>query len=255
MSKKKKSILLVIILVICIFIFILILNKNNSNLIVNETKNCDNVAKLYYETDEKIIYSYCLDSIEVIVNNKTIDLKEYLKNNSIDNLINMLEKESTFYDGGTSIYKDGGTKKITTNGITLIKCNTLDGNRDIYIGSKNMKYKSNFCKNDNSTFTRTYTIKKIENYKEQNCNDCLTCVCGKSLSVTLNQFQSETKTVVIDSYWDELFENKTYEFEFMLNEDATNIEDNIEFIFKNSTIVEIRETEKVGLLQRQDEIK
>lgn len=255
MDKKKKYFLFVIILVVCIFIFVLLLNKNNSNLIVNELENCDNVAKLYYETDRVKIYSYCLDSIEVIVDDKTIDLKEYLKNNTIDNLINMLEKESTFYDGGTTIYKDGGTKKITSKGITLIKCNTLDGNRDIYIGNKDMEYKANFCKNDNKTFTRTYTIIKVEDYKEENCNDCLTCVCSKSLSVTLNQFQAETKTVIIDSYWDEIFENKTYEFEFMLNEDATNIEDNIDFIFKNSRIVEIRETEKVGLLQRQDEIK
>ena len=255
MSKKKKCILLVIILVICVFIFTLLLNKNNSNLIVNEIENCDNEAKLYYEIDGKKIYSYCLDIVEIVVDDKNIDLKEYLKNNSIDDLVDMLEKESTFYDGGTSIYKDGGTKKITSNGITLIRCNTLDGNRDIYIGNKDMEYKVNFCKNDNRTFTRTYMIKKIEDYKEQNCNDCLTCVCGKSLSVTLNQFQSETKTVIIDSYWDELFENKTYEFEFMLNEGITDIEDNIEFIFKNSTIVEIRETNKVGLLQRQDEIK
>ena len=46
----------------------------------------------------------------------------------------------------------------------------------------------------------------------------------------------------------------TYEFEFMLYDDIINIEDNIESIFKNSIIVEIRKTNKIGSLQRQDRI-
>ena len=30
--------------------------------------------------------------------------------------------------------------------ITLIKCNTIDGNKDIYIGDYNLNFKSNICK-------------------------------------------------------------------------------------------------------------
>jgi len=56
--------------------------------------------------------------------------------------------------------------------------------------------------------------------------------------------------------WDiKLEENKTYEFELQLYEDATNIEDSIEYIFKYSNIIEIRETDKTGLEQSQEPIK
>ena len=47
-------------------------------------------------------------------------------------------------------------------------------------------------------------------------------------------------------------ENKTYEFEFQLYSDAKNIEDSVNYIFKNSTIVEIRETDRMGLEQLQE---
>lgn len=256
MNKKKRNILILfgIILTICILIVIFIINTNNSNFIVNETSNCDNVAKLYYQYNNQKIYTYCLDKVEVIVDDKKTELKEYLKSNGIDDLINKLEKESTFDDGGTTIYKDGGTKKITGNGLTLIKCNTLEGNNDIYIGNKDMEFKLNFCKNDNRTFTRTYTIKKVENYAEQQYENGVPVTYGKSLSVTLSQFQGETKTVIINNLWDELIENQTYEFEFILNGDTSDIEDNIKSIFKNSTIVEVRSTKKEGLSQRQDAI-
>ena len=53
--------------------------------------------------------------------------------------------------------------------------------------------------------------------------------------------------------WDiKLEENKTYEFELQLYEDAKDIEDTIEYIFKYSNIIEIRETDKTGLDQLQE---
>ena len=36
------------------------------------------------------------------------------------------------------IYKDGGSVIYKYDNYTIIKCNTLDGNRDVYIGSKDM---------------------------------------------------------------------------------------------------------------------
>lgn len=40
----------------------------------------------------------------------------------------------------------------------------------------------------------------------------------------------------------------------MINEDVTNVKDEIEDIFKNSTIVGIKETTKTGLEQIQEPI-
>mgnify|MGYP003315501148 CR=1 FL=1 len=79
-----------------------------------------------------------------IIDNKSIELKDYLKNNTLDSLIKKLELISSYYDGGTNIYNDGGTKKITNNGMTLIKCNTIDGNKDVIIGE--YEHLVDFCK-------------------------------------------------------------------------------------------------------------
>ena len=59
---------------------------------------------------------------------------------SIKDLTNKLEKTATLDDGGTTIYKD------EDKNITVIACNTLDGNRDVYIGDYQLYYKENMCK-------------------------------------------------------------------------------------------------------------
>jgi hypothetical protein len=47
-------------------------------------------------------------------------------------------------------YKDTGkTQNIdsgfTNNGLTILKCNTKEGNKDVYIGPKWMNYEKGFC--------------------------------------------------------------------------------------------------------------
>ena len=97
-------------------------------------------------------------------------------------------------------------------------------------------------------------IKDISKYTEQQYDEDGNRVSyGNSFKVELNEFQGETKTVIINNLWDITLEkNKTYEFEFMINEDVTNVKDEIEDIFKNSTIVGVKETTKTGLEQIQE---
>ena len=59
---------------------------------------------------------------------------------SIVSITNLLNKQSILKDGGTIIFKN------KDKNITLIKCNTIDGNKDIYIGNYNLNFKSNMCK-------------------------------------------------------------------------------------------------------------
>ena len=118
-----------------------------------------------------------------------------------------------------------------------------------------MKYKSNFCKDNNNTFTRTYTVKKIEKYTKQQYENGIPVTYAKSFEVTLSQYQGKTETVIINNISIDLIKDKTYEFEFMLYKDNKNIEDTIESIFKNTHIVEIRETNKTGLDQIQEPIQ
>lgn len=114
---------------------------------VDETNLCDK-EQLYYEGNDYNIYTYCLNSINIHDGNEVKSLSDIISKNNdiIDKIISELIPKDTIYDGGTTIYKDGGTKKITSNGITIIKCNTLDGNRDIYIGADSLEFQDNFCK-------------------------------------------------------------------------------------------------------------
>lgn len=224
---------------------------NISNISSNANEDCNNKAQLLVEQNDRKIYTYCLNNATIKINDKEENLKNFIETDSkaIDKIINTLKLKDSFSDGGTKLYKG--------KNLTLVKCNTLDGNRDIYIGDQNMEFKQNFCDNDNYTFVRTYTVKSIKEYKEQQYTDDGTPVSyGNSFEVELYQFQAETKKVIINNLWDiKLEENKTYEFELQLYEDATNIEDSVEYIFKHSNIIEIRETDKIGLDQVQEPIK
>ncbi len=214
-----------------------------------QNQNECNKPELLMSKEERNIYTYCLENTTIKINDENIELKNYIEDNNdaINQIISTLKLEDTLMDGGTQIYKGD---------ITLIQCNTLDGNQDVYIGNKDMEFKQNFCKDNNYTFIRTYTINEVSKYTEQQYTEEGSPVTyGNSFKVTLSEFQGETKTVIINNLWDITLEkDKTYEFEFMLNEDAIEIEEKIEYIFKNSTIVGVKETAKTGLEQLQEPI-
>jgi len=229
-------------------------NKYNYIIEVIEKDNCNYKPELYYTEDERSIYTYCLDSVKITEDGKTTELKSYIKshNKTLGQVINTLILESSLNDGEKESYLDGGTKKITNNDLTFIRCNATFQSYDIYIGPKNMKMKSNFCNADNRTFVRTYTVKSVEKYTEQQyTEDGVPTWYFNSFKVTLSQFQGETKELIINAIPIDLKEDETYEFEFMNN---GILNDDIESIFKKSTIVEIRKTDKIGLAQTQDSI-
>jgi len=245
----KKKIIYLILMLICITGC----NKNDSILDItfSNIDDCNRKPQLLIGKDNINIYTYCINNIKVNTSNKQINLKEYLANNdnSIENIIKTLILDDVIYDGGTKIYKG--------NNITLIKCNTLEGNKDIYIGNSDMKYKSNFCKENNYTFFKTYTILSASEYtKQQYTEDGMEVTYGNSFEVKLKDFKGKEDVVIINNIWDiKLEKDKTYEFEFMLFEGATKIEDSIEYIFKNSQILEIKENNKGINNQINEKIK
>ena len=60
--------------------------------------------------------------------------------NSLKSVTDLLEKEANLKDGGTTIYKD------KDKNMTIIACNTLKGNKDVYIGDYQLSFKDNMCK-------------------------------------------------------------------------------------------------------------
>ncbi len=249
--KKTLNILFTIIILL---VLIVLLNKHRiietesktlykntiKELFVSKAQSCDYKPKLYYEFNKRKIYTYCVDSVMVVENDNALELKDYLKNHSFNNILNFLEKKSFLWDGGTEEYKDRESKKIS-----LINCHTLKGNRDIYIGDEKMRFKANFCKDYNETFTKIYTIDKIENYKVQQYEDGIPVSYGKSLKITLKSTSGKKTTVILNNIFDDLKINKTYEFEFELNSEDDLYENILDKdIFKNYNIVEIREIKK-----------
>ena len=109
-----------------------------------KTKDCDIQVSSYYDFEEVEIYLVCLDEINLEVEDSIITLRDYFSksdqtfNDSINNLINSMNLVDTYKDGGTKLYKN--------DSIALIKCNTIDGNKDIYIGDTNLEYQENYCK-------------------------------------------------------------------------------------------------------------
>ena len=59
---------------------------------------------------------------------------------SLKSVTDLLETEANLKDGGTAIYKD------KDKNMTVIACNTLNGNKDVYIGDYQLSFKDNMCK-------------------------------------------------------------------------------------------------------------
>ena len=94
------------------------------------------------ETDK---YDYNIYGYNGIVNIK-IDGNEYsLKEALLENKITMEEiigKENKDEKDGkitAKMYKDGGSMEYHYENYTIIICHTVDGNRDVYIGTKDLK--------------------------------------------------------------------------------------------------------------------
>ncbi|MCI8999521.1 MAG: hypothetical protein HFJ26_00940 [Clostridia bacterium] len=111
--------------------------KNASN--QNKTKIASNQELDPYSTDCDLYY-YGLEEVNITIDNKTIPLEEALKTGkmTLDGLIIKANKDIP----NPEIYKDGGSMEYHYDNYTIIKMHKLDGNRDVYIGTKDMTMRS-----------------------------------------------------------------------------------------------------------------
>ncbi len=116
-------------------------------LFVNEEKNCTNTLKEYYKYGNQKLFLVCFNEIYLKSDKSEMTLKKYIKKSSntleasIDKIIKQLEPSGALLDGGSVEYKN--------DSITIIKCNTLDNNNDIYIGDNTLEMTNEYCKNSN----------------------------------------------------------------------------------------------------------
>lgn len=117
-----------------------------------EKPNCDSSVEKYYSDDTLSIYLVCLSDITLL--EKNMSLKSYIESGITATeatfyLSNQLVLHASLLDGGTAIYRDTGPVTHTKNGLTLIKCNTTEGVKDVYIGKNDLDedwgFSNGFC--------------------------------------------------------------------------------------------------------------
>ena len=152
MKKRICLITSIILIIVCgvVYNFCLIHSINTKvevggyTLYTKKANISSNNPQIYYTDINRKIYLVGLKEINLKKDNESISLKSYLKDNNLnkvfEDILNNLNKESSLWDGGTNIYRN---KK---NDITIIMCNTIDGNKDIYIGNKKMEMQDKYCK-------------------------------------------------------------------------------------------------------------
>ena len=166
----------------------------------------------YYTYPDYNVYLVGLTEVNVTKNNETKTLKEYLIDKEyLNNLIKSMTIYTTLFDGGTTWNKPDANSNIFTYDIQIFKCQTTTGNKDIYIGSKDSKFKANYCKENNSTFIKTFRIIDIteNNAPQYDQNGNLTSY-GNSYKVTLKGNNTPEKTVIINN-----IHNKIHSFHFV----------------------------------------
>ena len=137
------------------------------NFIVVESDNSNKITKKRIVNedleDEFYVFYSGLKKATININGEKYDLIDAIYNKVIglDEIYKRINMVESYDDGGTTIYSDGfikynksGTiKEQKVGSYNIIQCNTLNGNKDVYIGDSNMKFENSFCKMQN--FVRT----------------------------------------------------------------------------------------------------
>lgn len=258
-KNKKKSnsiigtllfILIMFVIIFLIFIFNVNIYKkiNIYSIVVSLEDDIYTLNKKFEYEENKDVYYYGIDEAMICdLDENCHDLKVAFSYNQID--VETLRKylDSQYGLGNINNYKlyDGGTSIYENDRYSVIFCNTLDNNKDIYIGKSGMieELDGNYCGHEKSSivkFIRTYHIMKVEEID----NDL------DFVNVTLKGKNDEIAIVKVNNRND-LVVGKNYEFTFYT---YNYFKENISNIFKYSTLLMVKETDKLDFEQVNEEI-
>ncbi len=204
--------------------------EGKAHIAVSAIADCQNKKIKYLEDENSTLYYYCLNNLEI---NENITLKKYFQKKNkniiagIDDLLEHIDviKTDYIYEGGTSI-------SYTDNAV-IIKCNTFDGNKDVFIGPASMDVTSSLeagiC-GYNYDKTKVYTNYYINKINYQDNNGYYELVISK------NKESLEMEVVKVKSN-KTLEEEKDYDFVF-LSKDG-HLSGSIKDIFQNYELIEI----------------
>ena len=257
LNTALESIFLIIILIlIAIFIIGLIPSKKKGEPV--DTYNFNNTVKEYFRVNNRVIYLYNIDELNITYEESKLSFKDYLTKFNDDleaafkNMEESLKVKSALRDGGTVIYETKDNHLFNED-LTIIKCHTSDGNEDIYFG-KNMNavnaFKDGACgKNyfEDKEFSRVYTLSNIKDLgiKEGSVYNPETDTTEVKMShyYELTIKDENGKTVTLERVMDDdsrksLIKGKDYTFYFE-NKYGELIKNDIEDIVNKCTIKKI----------------
>ncbi|MDD2435564.1 MAG: hypothetical protein PHO63_04845 [Bacilli bacterium] len=99
-----------------------------------------NMYNVYYECFGDLLLQTGLETMNFLNNMLFYDWI------SMYDVIGFLEYQVENKAATRQIFKDGGSTLYKNKDFSLLKCNTISGNQDIYIGSTDFEYKENYCK-------------------------------------------------------------------------------------------------------------
>ena len=242
-KKNSKKIIIILLISVALLLVVVILGINNRYPkidLFNFTIEQSDPEKTYklekqLRVEKRDVYYYGLDfAIFCEKNEKCYEVKDALKHNQIalDEFQKFLEKQAEYenykimrlYDGGTSIYSKGGMQ--------IMFCNTIDGNKDVYIGNSSMidNLHGEYCghkRDKDESYIRTYKVLSLKiNNKNKEYNDVL-----------LEDINGITDEVIINNSFN-IVPGHAYYFSFLTFD---KFEDSVLNIFNNSTLLEVKE--------------
>ena len=117
-------------------------SADNFEIVFKERQQTDSYNRIYAildksETDKYNYSIYAYEgSVNIVIDEQEYTLREALLENKITMEEVIAKANKDFPDAIT--YDDGGSVEYHYENYTIIKFHTLDGNRDVYIGTKNM---------------------------------------------------------------------------------------------------------------------
>lgn len=245
MPKKQifGSILILIILsFVCIFIYDQFkdVKEDKKNRLVVEKGNF-NLTLYYTDSDKRNYYLYGIDKIIVDYMDHSLELDNALeaKQITMDQVIELIGMENK------NSYQDGGSTKISNQELSLLQCQTIDGNHDYYFGPSDMSYREGFCKSIPyiCSFVKTYYISDISNSNDK-----------KYSYLTLREFEGEeVVTIKVNkNLTSGIQEDNYYEFQFGSLTASNKID--IKSLFESHVLLSITLAEKQGLEQKNEDI-
>lgn len=234
--------ILIVLSFICMFIYNNFKEKKEERQTRLIVEKGDNDLTLYYtDSNQKNYYLYGIDKITVDYGDHSLELNKALEAKQIkmDEVIQLIGKKNE------DSYWDGGSIKIYNKDLSLLQCQTIDGNQDYYFGPSHMSYVEGFCKKTPyiCSFIRTYLVLDISDSNSEEYS-----------YLTLRGFQDEeVATVKVDKKLVQDIEEDQY-YEFQFGSLTTGDGKDIKNLFESHLLLSISHTEKTGLEQINEDV-